>query len=49
MGRTSAYTGREISWDWMMKASKQDLCPAKYEFGELPLADVAAPGKTQLV
>jgi len=49
MGRTTAYTGREISWDWMMNASKQDLSPAKYEFGELPLADVAAPGKTQLV
>jgi predicted dehydrogenase len=49
MGRTAAYTGREISWDWMEKASKQSLCPEKYEFGEMPLAEVAAPGKTQLV
>ena len=49
MGRTSAYTGREISWDWAMNASKLDLSPAKYEFGELPEQQVALPGRTQLV
>jgi len=49
MGRTSAYTGREISWDWAMNASKLDLSPAKYEFGELLEQQVALPGRTQLV
>jgi hypothetical protein len=32
-----------------MKASKLDLRPAKYEFGELPMRPVAVPGKTKLV
>jgi predicted dehydrogenase len=49
MGRMSAYTGREISWDWVMNASKLDLSPARYEFGDLPVAPVAAPGATQLI
>ena len=49
MGRTSAYTGRELSWDWAMKASKLDLSPAKLEFGELPESPVALPGRTQLI
>jgi predicted dehydrogenase len=50
MGRISAYTGREISWDWVMNASKLDLLPAKLDFsGELPAEPVALPGKTQLV
>jgi hypothetical protein len=49
MGRISAYTGRELSWDWAMKASKLDLSPAKYDFGELPAEPPASPGKTQLI
>ena len=49
MGRMSAYTGRELSWDWVMNASKLDLTPAKYEFGDLPVEPVAIPGKTQLI
>lgn len=49
MGRISAYTGREISWDWAMKASKLDLSPAKYDFGKLPAEPPAVPGKTQLI
>jgi predicted dehydrogenase len=49
MGRMSAYTGRELSWDWAMNASKLDLSPAKYEFSELPVEPVAVPGKTPLV
>ncbi len=49
MGRTSAYTGRELKWDWIMKASKQDLRPAKYEMGPLPVAPVSLPGQTPLV
>ena len=50
MGRMSTYTGREISWDWVMNASKLDLVPAKLDFaGELPAEPVASPGKTQLI
>ena len=49
MGRMSAYTGRALKWDWAMKASKLDLTPPKYEFGDLPVRPVAVPGKTKLV
>jgi predicted dehydrogenase len=49
IGRMSAYTGRALKWDWAMKASKLDLRPKKYEFGDLPLAPVAVPGKTPLI
>jgi len=49
MGRMSAYTGRSLKWDWAMKASKLDLGPAKYEFGDLPVRPVAVPGKTPLI
>lgn len=49
MGRMSAYTGRALKWDWVMNASKLDLTPPKYEFGDLPVRPVAVPGKTQLV
>jgi predicted dehydrogenase len=49
MGRTSAYTGRELKWDWIMNASKLDLTPAKYELGPLPVAPVSLPGQTALI
>jgi predicted dehydrogenase len=49
MGRMSAYTGRALKWDWAMNASKLDLTPPSYEFGDLPVAPVAVPGKTQLI
>ncbi len=49
MGRISAYTGRAVSWDWVMNASQLDLRPEKYELGELPVRPVAIPGKTQLI
>jgi len=49
MGRMSAYTGRALKWDWAMKASKLDLSPPEYEFGDLPMRPVAMPGKTPLV
>lgn len=48
MGRMSAYTGQEITWDQAM-ASKEDLTPAKLEFGDLPVAPIAVPGKTQFI
>jgi predicted dehydrogenase len=49
LGRMSAYTGREIKWDWAMNASKLDLSPAKYEWGPMPVDPVAVPGTTKLV
>ena len=49
MGRMSAYTGRELSWDWVMKDSELDLRPPKYEFGDAPIREIPIPGKTQLV
>ena len=49
MGRMSAYTGREISWDWVMNASQLNLTPAAYRMGELALEPVAVPGQTKLI
>jgi predicted dehydrogenase len=49
MGRMSAYTGRALSWDWVMNASKLDLTPPHLEWKDLPALEVAVPGKTQLV
>jgi len=49
MGRMSAYTGRALKWDWAMKASKLDLTPPAYEFGDLPMPPVAIPGQTKLM
>ena len=47
MGRMSAYTGKEISWDWVMKASKLDLTPKEWTFGPKPMNPIAVPGKTK--
>ncbi len=49
MGRMSTYTGRALKWEWVLKSSKLDLRPPKYEFGPLPVEPVALPGRTPLV
>jgi predicted dehydrogenase len=49
MGRMSAYTGRALKWDWAMNASKLDLSPPKYEFGDLPMRPVVVPGQTPII
>jgi predicted dehydrogenase len=49
MGRLSAYTGRALSWDWAMNASKLDLFPKTLAFGPNPVDPVAVPGTTPLV
>lgn len=46
--RMSAYTGREMKYDWVLKASKLDLSPKEYKFGPIPVAPVAVPGQTPL-
>jgi len=48
MGRMATYTGQEITWEMALN-SKQDLTPPKYEFGPLPVAEVAKPGVTKFV
>ncbi len=48
MGRMSAYTGKEVTWEQALN-STEDLSPASYEFGPLPVPPVAMPGRTPLV
>jgi predicted dehydrogenase len=43
MGRTAAYTGQTVTWEQALSAS-EDLTPAAYEFGPLPVAPVPIPG-----
>jgi predicted dehydrogenase len=48
MGRMSAYTGREVTWEQALN-STLDLSPPAYEFGPLATPEVAVPGRTPLV
>ncbi|MBI5432431.1 MAG: Gfo/Idh/MocA family oxidoreductase [Planctomycetes bacterium] len=48
MGRMSAYTGKELSWEQAL-ASKLDLVPARCTMGPLAIEPVAVPGKTPFV
>ena len=49
LGRMSAYTGKEITWDWAMNESKLNLAPEKMQFGDIPHEPVAIPGLTDLI
>jgi predicted dehydrogenase len=46
MARMAAYTGQEITWQQAME-SKEDLSPARYEWGKMPMPEVARPGVTR--
>jgi len=48
MGRMSAYTGKEVTWDFAVN-SKLDLTPPSYSFGPYEVPPVAVPGKTELL
>jgi predicted dehydrogenase len=48
MGRMSAYTGQEVTWEQALN-SKLDLMPQQLAFGPLPVDPVAVPGRTRLV
>jgi predicted dehydrogenase len=48
MARMAAYTGQQVTWD-MARNSKEDLTPASYEWGRMPMPAVAMPGVTRLV
>jgi predicted dehydrogenase len=47
MGRMSAYTGKEVTWEVAMD-SKLNLFPDKVEMGPIATPAVAVPGKEQL-
>src|SRR5262249_14174526 len=48
LGRMATYTGQKITWEQAL-ASKEDLSPARYEWGPLPTPKVAVPGVTRFV
>src|SRR5690606_8799976 len=48
MGRMSAYTGKEVTWEQALN-SELELSPPAYEFGALDVRPVSVPGKTPLV
>jgi len=45
MGRMAAYTGKQITWEMALN-SKENLTPARYEWGPMPEPPVAIPGVT---
>jgi myo-inositol 2-dehydrogenase / D-chiro-inositol 1-dehydrogenase len=46
LGRMSAYSGQELTYDEALSAD-YDLAPPAYAFGPLPVRPVAVPGKTR--
>jgi predicted dehydrogenase len=46
MGRMCTYTGQELTWD-KINSSQQRLGPEQYNWGDMPVAPVAVPGRTQ--
>jgi myo-inositol 2-dehydrogenase / D-chiro-inositol 1-dehydrogenase len=49
MGRMAAYTGAEITWDYVMNESNLDLAPPTYEFGPRETPAVPVPKYTKKV
>lgn len=47
LGRLSAYSGQEVTWDQALNSSL-DLMPTTLAWGPLPVPAVAVPGKTPL-
>jgi predicted dehydrogenase len=48
MGRMSAYTGKEVSWEKALNSSEK-LMPESLELGPIATPEIAVPGRTQLV
>jgi predicted dehydrogenase len=44
MGRMACYTGQVVSWEDALN-SREDLTPARYEWGQLAVPAVAMPGR----
>ena len=49
LGRMSAYTGREIKFDWALNASKLELVPQEPVLGPAPQNAIAIPGITKMI
>lgn len=48
-GRIAAYTGREISWKWLMEGSKLDIFPKTIAAGPGVFSKPPVPGQVELV
>jgi len=48
LGRLAAYTGQSVTWE-QARDSTLDLMPKSLAFGDLPVAEVAIPGRTPLI
>jgi predicted dehydrogenase len=48
-GRMSAYTGREISWNWLLNSSKLSIFPKDPKAGPGVFGEVPIPGKVELI
>jgi myo-inositol 2-dehydrogenase / D-chiro-inositol 1-dehydrogenase len=48
MGRMSAYTGQEVTWDQALN-STASLMPEKVAFGPMEVAPIAVPGTTKVL
>jgi predicted dehydrogenase len=48
MGRMSAFTGKEVTWEQALN-SKEDTFPTEFKFGPYPFPPVAMPGQTELI
>jgi predicted dehydrogenase len=49
MGRMAAYTGKKVTWDFVRNQSQLNLMKDVSAFGDMPVDEVAMPGKTALV
>jgi len=49
MGRMACYTGQEVTWEWALNESQENLLPERLEMGPMPEFPVAVPGRTELV
>ncbi|MEZ6124450.1 MAG: Gfo/Idh/MocA family oxidoreductase [Planctomycetaceae bacterium] len=47
-GRMAGYTGQHLTWEQVMN-SQENLTPETYEWGDIPVPEVAIPGKTKFV
>lgn len=47
-GRMAAYTGQKLTWEDCMN-SQLDLTPKAYDWGDIPVPEVAVPGETKFV
>ncbi len=50
MGRHATYTGKQVTWDFLLNKSTEDLIPAKLDWDmSMPQVAVAVPGRTKLI